>query len=76
MTRDGSPPATASWALFSVCLHSGKTIYVKFLSTISVTFSKKEKVWGLASQLFHVSLPGDQLKVMTDNMVYTLKQGC
>jgi len=48
---------------------------VKFLSTISVTFSEKEKVGGLASQLFQISLAGDHLKVMTDNLVYTLKQG-
>jgi len=75
-TRDGSPPATAFWALFSVCLHRGRewqdTLYMKFLSTTSVTFSEEKKgEGGLASQLFHVSLAGDHPKVMTDNLVYT-----
>ena len=37
-TRDGSPPATASWALYSAC-----PLYMKFHSTISVTFSEEKR---------------------------------
>jgi len=44
---------------------------MKFLSTISITFSEETKrEGGLASQLFHVSIAGDHPKVMTDNLVY------
>ena len=51
---------------------SGKTLYVKFLSTFSVTFFEGKKGGGLARQLFfHVSLASDHPKVMTDNLVCT-----
>ena len=74
-TRDESPPATASCALFSVCLHSGRewqdTLREISFRHLRDIFREKRGGGKLASQLFHISLVDDHPKVMTHNLLNT-----